>query len=95
MNNSDPSALVTIHLERMFHNGARRGASSRLPNVPHAKLRGQGRAATRTAARWLLPCVLASAQAQFAANVTPSELCSAQAARPPGRSRAATASAWS
>jgi hypothetical protein len=55
----------------------------------------KGRAATRIAARWLLPCVLASALVRFAANVTPNELCSAQAARPPGRSRAATASAWS
>ena len=70
-----------------------RSAYVGLANVPHVKLRGQGRAATRIAARWLLPCVLASAQKQIAANVTPSELCSAQAARPPGRSRAATASA--
>jgi len=31
------------------------------PNVPHAKLRGQGRAVTRIAARWLLTTVLASA----------------------------------
>src|ERR1044071_2480833 len=46
----------------------------------------------RPAARWLLTCLLESALVKFAATVTPSELCSAQAARPPGRSRAATAS---
>ena len=37
-------------------------------NVSHAKLRGQGRAATRPAARWLLPCVLASAQKRICSH---------------------------
>ena len=93
---SHPQYDIDIGRERggRWKRAARETSGCR-PNVPHAKLRGRGRAATRIAARWLLPCALASAQMQFAASVTPSELCSAQAARPPGRSRAVTASVWS
>ena len=64
-----PSHVCAIGRKRCF----------RALNVPHAKLRGQGRAATRPAARWLLPCVLASAKVQFAATVTPCRFCSAEA----------------
>ena len=45
------------------------------PNVPHVKLRGQGRAPLRPAARRLPPRRLASAHMQLAADVTPRGLC--------------------
>jgi len=54
-------------------------SSRRRPNVPHAKLHGQGPRAYASAARRLLTCVLASAQVKFAADVTPRRFCSAEA----------------
>ena len=59
-----------------------------------AKLCGRGPRAEALVAR-RLPRILLDSNARSAAGVTPRRYCSAQAARPPDRSRAATASATS